>query len=656
MKKFQSECEKVIAQISTDDITKFNDAQDHESRIKIIFKYADSISVDLKEPSKDVKISESEKTKGNSFFAKKDYKRAINAYNAGIINCPQNDDSSKELLAILVANRSAAFFEMQEYKKVLDDIDYIMEIDKYPKHLLYKIWLRKAKCYDAFQNEKSADEIYEQAVECLKYSKLDNMDISSKVEEIKNNRQNVKYKQMPLVKVYAEESFVPHETYVSSHNKVHFDQDEFQGRFARATEDIPVGQIIIQENPHCCVLAPENKLTNCQHCLISTEQVFACPNCPSVIFCSNNCERLANGSYHKFECAFQSTLYESGASINCALALRIITQKNIKFFRDIRRQLKDFLKDNCSESYKFDVYKSENYKTVFFLCRNEFSRNKEELLHYTIMAIYLLKLLLHTDYFHKKGEYKGELSADELFIASLLIRHLESLQFNCHEIAELRNTNDEVDGTRTVSYKLHGTGAALYPTAALFNHSCDPSIIRYNSKNKLIVRTIKPIKKGDIIYENYGPIYTTMKREFRQQFLKKRYWFDCVCSPCVEYWPLLEKMDEQDMKIGCENCSNIFIINKSNIQPFLDCNWCGKKKNLLPILRNLMVLETLLAKAESFYENNDLTGAIKLFLQALNILYDNLKPPCPDMVKIQQRLKTCFVHYGNKMIDYKFSE
>lgn len=368
---------------------------------------------------------------------------------------------------------------MQEYKKVLDDIDHILEIDKYPKHLLYKIWLRKGKCYDALQKEKSADEIYEQAIYCLKYSKLDEENKKIKEEEIKSNRRNFEIKEISKdVRVYSEESFVPNKTYLAAHNEVCFDQDDFQGKFARAAKDIPAGQIIVQENPHCSVLSPENNLTNCQHCLISTNQIFACSNCNSVVFCSRNCELLANNSYHKYECTFQNTFSQSGASINCALALRIISQKTFKYFKDEQKKLKRFLRDNCDESIMADPYKSDNYQTVFFLCRNEFSRSKEELLHFTIMAIYLLKLLRIANFFGDKVKQQEELSKDEIFIVSLIIRHLELLQFNCHEIAELRNTTDYEDGQQILSYALHCTGAALYPTAALFNHSCDPSIIR----------------------------------------------------------------------------------------------------------------------------------------------------------------------------------
>ena len=58
-------------------------------------------------------------------------------------------------------------------------------------------------------------------------------------------------------------------------------------------------------------------------------------------------------------------------------------------------------------------------------------------------------------------------------------------------------------------------GAACYPTLALFNHSCDPSIIRFYIEDFVCVQSIKNIKKGEEICENYGPIFFHSPREDR---------------------------------------------------------------------------------------------------------------------------------------------
>ena len=85
------------------------------------------------------------------------------------------------------------------------------------------------------------------------------------------------------------------------------------------------------------------------------------------------------------------------------------------------------------------------------------------------------------------------LSDDEAFIGTLLFHFLEVLQFNAHEVAQFEMIarsvpdryqykedcltfclcRDKEEGAKSVFI-----GAAVYPTLAMFNHSCDPSIVR----------------------------------------------------------------------------------------------------------------------------------------------------------------------------------
>ena len=59
----------------------------------------------------------------------------------------------------------------------------------------------------------------------------------------------------------------------------------------------------------------------------------------------------------------------------------------------------------------------------------------------------------------------------EIKFAVLLLRCLKALQFNTHETSGW-DTDRKKDNSI-------GLGGALYPTLALFNHSCNPAIVRY---------------------------------------------------------------------------------------------------------------------------------------------------------------------------------
>ena len=48
-------------------------------------------------------------------------------------------------------------------------------------------------------------------------------------------------------------------------------------------------------------------------------------------------------------------------------------------------------------------------------------------------------------------------------------------------------------------------GAAVYPTLAMFNHSCDPSIVRFYVEDKVCVQVSKQLKKK--LQSNYIQFY-----------------------------------------------------------------------------------------------------------------------------------------------------
>ena len=117
---------------------------------------------------------------------------------------------------------------------------------------------------------------------------------------------------------------------------------------------------------------------------------------------------------------------------------------------------------------------------------------------------------------------------------------LEVLQFNAHEVAQF----EMVSKTSQEGAKSAFIGAAVYPALALFNHSCDPSIVRYYVEDYVVVQAIKNIFKGEEICENYGPIFFHSARDDRISSLEKQYWFKCQCVACKENWPVMHEMTQ----------------------------------------------------------------------------------------------------------------
>ena len=71
------------------------------------------------------------------------------------------------------------------------------------------------------------------------------------------------------------------------------------------------------------------------------------------------------------------------------------------------------------------------------LVHGDYLRWTEDTFHRALMAICLLKILKASKYFPHNNEDVDAFTNDELFVGSLIMRHLNVLQFNAHEIYEL---------------------------------------------------------------------------------------------------------------------------------------------------------------------------------------------------------------------------
>lgn len=111
---------------------------------------------------------------GNKAFQKKDDKTALMLYTQSIATAPfpsmskisneeletdfaENEDDTSVALALALANRSAVLFSMSNYEACLSDIKQAMKYN-YPNKLLYKLFERQGKCFQALGNLKSAME------------------------------------------------------------------------------------------------------------------------------------------------------------------------------------------------------------------------------------------------------------------------------------------------------------------------------------------------------------------------------------------------------------------------------------------------------------------------------------------------------------------
>lgn len=254
-------------------------------------------------------------------------------------------------------------------------------------------------------------------------------------------------------------------------------------------------------------------------------------------------------------------------------------------------------------------HKSDDYLSVYHLVRHEDQRANDDFFERTVMAVFLLRALQRVGYFGDKNQNPAgkkkftttfapsnfrsdrQFSSDESFIGGLILRHLQLLQFNAHELAELETecTESAVDSSTSIFI-----GGGIFPTLSLCNHSCDPGIVRYFIGTTVVVRTIRPLMPGELIAENYGPIFTLKPGAERRKVLRAHYWFDCTCQPCEEDWPMLKTMNRNIFRFRCDggediHCNGVIEVPHDTEEFLPKCSLCNRHTNLMKGLKTLQV-------------------------------------------------------------------
>ncbi|GAB0087382.1 SET domain-containing protein [Sergentomyia squamirostris] len=522
---FKSFCNNVRNSISAEDFEVFSKLSTDRDRCEFVNNLP---TVKLIRIERGVVVKSAEKAielkkEGNNAFQAKEWKKSLAFYNQSYFMTPHDQESD---LAVIFANRSAALYHMEKYDLALKDIARAIDVN-YPKDMRYKIKEREAKCFLAQERHVEALQCFKNTITALDEAKLPE---EKRMKMERDAQIMVKMLTKTIEKCGSKKiKEKPKQSDTSKpHPSLAFDYTETDGRFAKASGDISVGETILSELPHCSALLERCAKTHCHHCFMRLIAPLCCPTCSDALFCSDACRSAALKSYHKYECGLLSTIWRSGTSIICHLSLRTLTQRDINYFLKIR----DELKANGDE-YPFDQrikFLNSDYRKVCNLFKVSVEkRSSNEIFQHTVMAQFLTQCLEAGGFFTSQGDVKNDMGA-------ILLRTLQILQFNTHEVFELQVGKTPKSPDRKTIF----IGGALYPTVSLFNHSCEPGVVRYFRGNRVFVHAIKNIKGGEIVAENYGPLYTQEDREQRRETLKQIYHFDCMCIPCQENWPLFD--------------------------------------------------------------------------------------------------------------------
>ena len=91
-------------------------------------------------------------------------------------------------------------------------------------------------------------------------------------------------------------------------------------------------------------------------------------------------------------------------------------------------------------------------------------------------------------------------------------------------------------------YSATATGQVIRPALAMFNHSCDPNMVRVDRGKYVIAAACADINKGVEVRDSYGGTFYEEEKDDRRQKLMKDFWFKCMCEACRKRWPCREDL------------------------------------------------------------------------------------------------------------------
>jgi len=554
---------------------------------------------------KDRDYARLKREEGNQSFQKKWYKQAHMQYSLSVMKSPVGD----ETLAYAIANRSACLYYLGQVQYCIVDIHLALSYD-YPTQLQYKLYERLAKCYILLNEkenavkalltakkvllksrEKFSKEKYESTLRSIQQLSLS---VTNPADFTIDNIQVVREHDVNIPKLTLKAS----KTVKEFSNLLRVDYRSDVGRHVKAAKTINAGDTLVVEEPFASVLYYSKMGTNCDNCFRKLRNVIPCPGCAGIGFCSVECRDKACASYHKYECHFQDLVQGLGSSSLVRLALRIITCYPLDYYKKLRLQLVSNVE--CSEF-------KNTYVSLFNLVGLQKERWAEDIFARTMMAVALLKILKKSLYFPDRSDAET-FTDDEIFIGSLILHHLNVLQFNAHEVYEVIRGSE----TKLKPYKNHVIGLAVYPRSSYFNHSCQPSTARINIGNKLVIKSLMHIDKGEEVNDNYGQVFYFKESKERQRELNARYWFKCRCKPCTEEWPLLG----------------------SSTQP----RW----KQTTEEKAKLDSLESVYKHAVQHYDDGQRCAAAEKLVDCINGLHEIVVPPFDCLTRAEDKLRSCY--------------
>merc|ERR1719186_2582599 len=134
--------------------------------------FVQHLNVEIPTLRKNGKISQQLREQGNKAYTAKKNDQALKLYTDSVRFAPCTLEWKGEELGLALANRSAALFEIKQFRLALQDIEQSF-LAGYPLGLAYKLHERKGKCPKELNKYNNAALSMKECIESIAQAKMD---------------------------------------------------------------------------------------------------------------------------------------------------------------------------------------------------------------------------------------------------------------------------------------------------------------------------------------------------------------------------------------------------------------------------------------------------------------------------------------------------
>ncbi|KAG7313119.1 hypothetical protein JYU34_000205 [Plutella xylostella] len=485
--------------------------------------------------------------KGNENFRNNYIEESYKCYSKSV----QYAEPGGPMFPLAFANRSASLLRLKRYQECMSDIEHAL-VNRYPREQQHKLYLRQADCLIELRQATRAQQALKEAREHAESLQLpavhaNEFDRHLKVIEKKLDilgPVNVKTEEPEPSSCLLGENHA----FVSASSVLELKRSDTAGRYVVTKQATQRGDVLFAEDPYAFVALPldGDLAIVCEQCCRGDVNCVPCKCCSRAVYCGERCRDAAWDQHHRFECiGAQSRLFPTIGIAH--LALRVLLVSASHGFPALPQDAKT-KQTTAQDLFKFysdcdnvQIYKKDTpaFYRMFNLVTNFDKMNNADYIQYgltaTMLALYLESFTTFFPYL--ASQLPSTMSSEQvkLFASAFILRSLGQLVCNGHAALSLATFDDSGKGeSRTLSEREVRHATAIYPSAAMMNHSCDPNIVNTFHRHRLVIRGGRELAAGAEVLNCYGPHRARELAADRRARLRAQYLFHCNCTACAD--------------------------------------------------------------------------------------------------------------------------